>query len=101
MFDLANCGPRHRFTVLTDAGFALVHNCVQSTSRDLLADTMPAVEAAGYEIVLSVHDELVAEAPIDMDEKHMCEILATPPSWAPDIPLAAAGFTHCRYMKED
>lgn len=93
-------GPRVWQRAWTHGG-KLAGNVTQSSSRDLLVDTMPDVESAGYEIVLSVHDELVAEAPDTMDEKRMCEILATPPSWAPDIPLAAAGFTAQRYKKDD
>lgn len=27
MFDLLNCGPRNRFTIITDDGPAIVHNC--------------------------------------------------------------------------
>lgn len=28
VYDLANAGPRHRFTILTDAGPLIVHNCI-------------------------------------------------------------------------
>lgn len=30
VYDIANAGPRHRFTILTDAGPLIVHNCVLS-----------------------------------------------------------------------
>lgn len=92
-------GPRIWQRTFTHGG-KLTGNVVQSTSRDLLAEAMPRVEAAGYEIVLTVHDEIVAEAPITLDEKPMVRALVTNPPWAPDLPLAAAGFTHNRYCKE-
>jgi DNA polymerase len=55
----------------------------------------------GYEIVLSVHDELITEAPTP--ERNVAELsvfMATPPAWAPDLPLAAAGFETYRYRKD-
>jgi DNA polymerase len=50
-----------------------------------------------------VHDEIVAEA--DADRAYdalnlMLEIMRTPISWAPGLPLKAAGFV-CDYYKKD
>lgn len=60
------------------------------------------LDANGYEIVLSVHDEVITEAP-DCDEfnaEHLASLLAANPPWAPDMPLAAAGFETYRYKKD-
>jgi hypothetical protein len=63
---------------------------------------MPAIEAAGYKIVLTVHDEILAETPdcADFTVEHLARLMATPPTWAADMPLAAAGFETHRYKKD-
>ncbi|OZI23726.1 DNA polymerase I [Bordetella genomosp. 9] len=91
-----------KWTRLHSYGGKLFENACQSFARDILAHNMPAIEAAGYEIVLTVHDEIIAEAP-DSDEfngEHLASLMATNPPWAPDIPLAAAGFDAKRYRKD-
>lgn len=79
----------------------LVENATQATARDILAESMAAIEERGFRIVLSVHDELLTEAPIDsdLDVDELSRLMATPPAWAADLPLAAAGFEGTRYRK--
>lgn len=83
-------------------GGKLVENITQAFARDIMAANMPATEAAGYEIVLTVHDEIICEAPDDpaFNHEHLASILATVPAWAPGLPLAAAGFEDYRYKKD-
>ncbi len=104
VYDLVNCGPRSRFVVRDKNGQPLiVHNCenaVQALARDILAANMPAIEAAGYRIVLTVHDEVIAEAPADAGVVDLIHHLATVPSWAEGLQLAAAGFAADRYRKD-
>lgn len=83
-------------------GGKLVENATQAFARDVLAYNMPAIERAGYEIVLSVHDELLTETS-DREEFNADELgrmMATAPEWARGIPLAAAGFETTRYRKD-
>lgn len=83
-------------------GGKLAENVTQAGARDVLADPMERIEAAGYEEVLTVHDELITEAD-DAPERNVGELAAfmsTPPAWAPDLPLAAAGFETYRYRKD-
>ena len=102
VYDILNCGELHRFVVKGNSGLFVVHNCCQAVARDVLADAMPRAEAAGYEIVLGVHDELITETP-DTDPyntKSLSKIMATNPPWADGLPLAAAGFETARYKKD-
>lgn len=83
-------------------GGKLFENLCQAIARDVMAANMPLIEAAGYQIVLTVHDEIIAEAPDSPEYSvdKMAALLATPPAWAQDMPLAAAGFETYRYKKD-
>ena len=83
-------------------GGKLVENVVQAVARDVLASGMFRAEAAGYEICLHVHDELITETP-DSDDYSVDELsrlMATNPGWSMGLPLAAAGFETRRYRKD-
>jgi len=83
-------------------GGKFFENACQALARDVMADNMPQIEAAGYKIILSVHDELITETP-DSDEfssDRLSELLSANPVWAPDMPLAAAGWEGYRYKKD-
>ncbi|WP_186152426.1 DNA polymerase I [Burkholderia gladioli] len=83
-------------------GGKIFENLCQAVARDVLFYNMPAVEAAGYDPVLKVHDEAVTEAPDrpEFNDEHLSSLIATAPAWAEGMPLAAAGFTAYRYKKE-
>ena len=92
VYDIRNCGPRHRFAVWANGRARVVSNCTQAIARDLLAHAMLNLEAAGYPIVFHVHDEAVMEVPIGQGSvEEACRIMAIPPDWARDLPLRADG----------
>jgi DNA polymerase len=77
-------------------------NLGQSVARDVMAHGMLLAEPAGYATLLTVHDELITETP-DTDEfthEGLAAIMSEVPTWAPGLPLAAAGFETYRYRKE-
>ena len=90
-----------KWTRISTHGGKLFENIVQAIARDVMAANMPLIEAAGYAIILTVHDEIIAETPDEpgYNVEHMAGLLAAPPPWALDMPLAAAGFETYRYKK--
>jgi DNA polymerase len=91
-----------KWTRISTHGGKLFENLCQAVARDVMAANMPRIEEAGYQIVLTVHDEIIAEAPDqpEFNADHLASLLATNPDWAPDMPLAAAGFETYRYRKD-
>ncbi|MCD8458876.1 hypothetical protein [Xylella taiwanensis] len=90
-----------QWTRIATYGGKLVENITQAVSRDVLAACMPRIEAAGYQIVLTVHDEIITEAATHsaFNAGHLAALMTTPPAWAAGLPLAAEGFETDRYRK--
>ncbi len=82
-------------------GGLLMENVVQATARDIMADAMLRAEAGGvYMPLLSVHDEIVAEAPEGRaDLKEFERLLCDLPAWAAGCPIRADGYIGERYKK--
>jgi DNA polymerase len=76
-------------------------NAVQAIARDLMCHGMLNVEAAGYEILLTVHDEVISERPDDGSGsvKGFEGLMSELPDWAAGCPVAAAGWGGHRYKK--
>jgi DNA polymerase len=84
-------------------GSSIFQSAVQGTARDFLANAMLNLELNGYEVINSIHDEVLllvneegAEEALENDVMH---IMTHPPKWAPDFPLAAEGWVSKRYKK--
>ena len=80
-------------------------NIVQATARDFMALAIKRAEAAGYELRLTVHDELLSMIrPQWYDrasdhERYYQWLLTQLPAWAPDFPMAASVWSGQRYTK--
>lgn len=88
-----------KWSRLRSYGGKFLENISQSTARDVLYDSMPRAEAAGFPIVLHVHDELVTETEQDKDVEELAGIMSAGEPWTEGLPLAAAGFESLRYKK--
>lgn len=77
------------------------NHIVQGTARDIMVEGMFGAEKAGYRVVLTVHDELLTEAPHGFGSaKELEDIMSAVPAWVVgDLPLAAKAWEGMRYDK--
>lgn len=91
---------KNRWIRIRTYGGKLVENITQAVCRDVMAEAMLRLDAAGYQIRFTVHDEIVCEAPDDfgsMDE--FMALLTKAPKWAVGFPINAEGWCEKRYRK--
>lgn len=98
VYDVVNCGPRHKFAVVTDKGLFIAHNCTQAVARDLMAFSMLQLDEAGYESTMLVHDEIVSET-VDGTIEEYTKLMELTPHWALGMPLGAEVEEMKRYRK--
>lgn len=91
-----------KWTVVETYGGKLVENITQAIARDCLAVSISRLEAAGYPVVMHVHDEVIIDnpdiEPTDLDSA--CILMGQLIPWAPGLLLRADGFTTGYYKKE-
>ena len=93
-------GGTKKWERLDSYGPKFVENIVQATARDILAEAMLRLNAAGYRIVMHVHDEVVIEAPETTRLEDVCAIMGQTPSWAERLLLRADGYVTDFYKKD-
>ena len=84
-------------------GGFLTENITQAVARDLLAVALMRTDKdAGLDIVLHVHDEIIAEADEADDTAlaRLCDAMEKLPRWAVGLPVKAEGYTAPRYRKD-
>ena len=94
-------GERKRWATMSLYGGMQFNHVVQGTARDIMVEGMLEADRRGYPLVLTVHDELLAEckdgfgSPAELEE-----IMSTVPPWiVGDLPLAAKAWEDVRYAK--
>lgn len=82
-------------------GGSLVENYDQASSRDLLAEAMLRIDnIPEFDLLLSIHDEVIAEAEIGTcNVKEFEAIMSEVPDWAPGMPITAEGWVGPRLRK--
>lgn len=73
---------------------------MQATARDILAEAMLRLNAAGYRIVMHIHDEAVIEAPPETELDDICTVMGETPRWAKGLLLRADGYI-CDFYQKD
>jgi hypothetical protein len=93
-----------QWTRLKTYGGKITENVVQAIARDLLADAMQRLNAADYEIIMLVHDEIVCEIPDDEKAEevleHICELMGESLDIYSGVPFPADGYVTPYYKKE-
>jgi DNA polymerase len=83
-------------------GGTYTENIVSATARDLLVGAMLRLEAAGYRIVLHVHDEVVCEMPDGVGSlEEFKRLIEIRPQWAESWPIMAKVRNGPRFSKSD
>lgn len=81
-------------------GGKIVENITQAVARDAMAESMLEVEKKDYEVILTVHDEILCEADEGHgDLKEFEAIMGAVPKWAVGCPITAEGWKGKRYKK--
>lgn len=89
-----------KWTFAPTYGGKLVENIVQAISRDIMAEAMLKIDKAGYDINLSVHDELLAEKEIGKGSlEEFTNLMSSIPMWAKGCPVKVESWTGMRYKK--
>jgi DNA polymerase len=91
----------HQWDAEHKRGSLLFQNCVQAIARDILAAAALRFEAANLPVILHVHDELLAEMPVEHGITHaMVHALMTQrPAWTEGLPIDAECWVGTRYGK--
>jgi DNA polymerase len=78
-------------------------NVTQATAREILAIGIRRAHEVGFNIVGSVHDEIICHQRIDDDYftvDRLRECMIGEIAWATGLPLDAAGYSHTIYRKD-
>ena len=92
-------GPGRKWQPERTYGGKLVENITQAVARDFLVSAMFRVEARGYPIIATVHDEVVSEREIGQGSLREFDTHGAVPIWGKGCPIAVEGYEAERYRK--
>jgi DNA polymerase len=88
----------HKWVCMGTYGGALVENLTQATARDIMRDAMFRLDPEVYRVVLTVHDEILAESNRGRVEE-LENVMKMSPYWALDCPVDVKCWSGDRYIK--
>jgi DNA polymerase bacteriophage-type len=80
-------------------GGKIVENVTQAVARDIMEYGKRNVEDSGRAMLLTVHDEIMAETKGPGNIKEFEKLICTLPPWAKGCPIKASGYVNFRYKK--
>lgn len=81
-------------------GGKLTENVVQAIARDILGVVMLRAKRDNLPIVFHVHDEIIAETPVNRPLADVEALFSEPIDWCRDLPLKGAGYSTPYYLKD-
>lgn len=91
VFDIRDCGPRHRFVLAGTEGPVIAHNCCQSLAFMLLMWQACRMAEQGIHLHGNIHDSFAAIVPAEQAEQTaavMTKCMSEVPDWLPGFPVA-------------
>lgn len=89
-----------QYVRMSTYGGDLFQTFVQAIARDLMMNGWLKVEEVGFDVILSVHDEVGAEGDPDRTLDEFIAAMTDLPGWADGCPVSAAGYVAQRYRKD-
>jgi DNA polymerase len=86
------------FCRVSTYGGRLTENIVQAICADILGEAMLRLDRAGHPIALHIHDEIEVESDV-LSVEEFSAIMAEPPVWAANFPIAVKCWRGPRYQK--
>ncbi len=83
----------------TTYGGSLCESICQGIAACLLQESLHRLEANGYPVILSVHDEVLCEADERLSEERFDKLMKERPQWALDLPVECESHKSKRYGK--
>jgi DNA polymerase len=81
-------------------GGAFFNALVQGLGASLMRHATRNLTAAGFDIIMRIHDEILVEADSPEQFAQFKKIMLTPPPWALDLPINGAGWIGPRFKKD-
>lgn len=80
-------------------GGKLAENVTQGFAREVIAEAMLRLDAEGFDLQMTVHDEVAAEQDGTKKLEDFRSIMETPPPYAFDLPIKVDAYETLRYRK--